>query len=73
MEDCETLEDHSTLVTSVAVSPDGQIAPASLNKTIRLWNVITSKERKVLDSHSISDFLPDGQVVVSGLAKSGRR
>ncbi|KAJ5607731.1 WD40 repeat-like protein [Penicillium hordei] len=48
----QALEGHSNLVTSLAVSPCGQIALASPEKTVMLWDVMTGKERHVLEHHS---------------------
>src|SRR5262249_25059012 len=56
---------------SVAFSPDGStLASTSDDKSIRLWNVETGKQQKLLgvhDNHVYSAvFTPDGNTVISG-------
>ncbi|GCL41668.1 protein kinase domain-containing protein [Dolichospermum planctonicum] len=66
----KTLKDHSSLVSSVAYSPDGQTLASADDKTIKLWNVKTGKLLQTLKDHSNQvwsvAYSPDGQTVASG-------
>ncbi len=60
---------HTAAVLAVDVSPDGQtIATASLDKTIKLWNIDGTKQR-TLRGHTASvwgvTFSPDGSFIAS--------
>ncbi|OYD96897.1 ribosome assembly protein 4 [Nostoc sp. 'Peltigera membranacea cyanobiont' 210A] len=66
-----TLEGHSSRVSSVGFSPDGKtLASGSADKTIKLWDVSTGKAIKTLTGHSSSvssvGFSPDGKTLASG-------
>ncbi|MDB9445461.1 trypsin-like peptidase domain-containing protein [Anabaena sp. CS-542/02] len=63
----KTLEGHSSLVNSVAFSPDG-LTLASLggrDSTIKLWDVATGREIATLTGHS-PVFSPDGRTLAFG-------
>nr|XP_036586261.1 uncharacterized protein CTRU02_03646 [Colletotrichum truncatum]KAF6796668.1 hypothetical protein CTRU02_03646 [Colletotrichum truncatum] len=66
----QTLEGHSNSVCSVAFSPNGcQLASASHDETIKLWDVATGQCQKTLEGHgnyatSVA-FPPDGRQLAS--------
>ncbi|MEG4007718.1 WD40 repeat domain-containing protein [Microcoleus sp. Pol11C1] len=65
-----TLTGHTNLVLGIAFSPDGRtLASASIDKTIKLWDLQTKKELATLTGHSdyVWDvaFSSDGQTLAS--------
>ncbi|MBE9038090.1 serine/threonine-protein kinase [aff. Roholtiella sp. LEGE 12411] len=65
-----TIKGHENSVSSVAVSPDGQMIASSGDRTIKLWNLATGKQISSLNGHSqqvnIVVISPDGKTLVSG-------
>jgi len=62
---------HSSAVTSIAFSPDGQtLVSGSYDKTVQLWDVATGTELRAFIGHdsyvaSVA-FSPDGKTLASG-------
>ena len=62
---------HTSRVHSITFSPDGKLlASSSMDKTIRLWNVISGEELAVIDDHNDYvdplAFSPEGNLLASG-------
>jgi WD40 repeat protein len=71
LEPVRTLKGHTDAVRAVAWSPDGtQIASASLDTTVRVWNVADGAVRVTLTGHTDWVFgvtwSPDGTHIASG-------
>ncbi len=66
-----TLSGHSSWVTSVTISPNGQtVASGSLDDKIKVWNLQTGELLQTLSGHSKAvntvAISPNGQILVSG-------
>ena len=67
----QTLQGHSSSITSVAFSPNQNIiASGSYDKTIRLWDAVSGAYLKTLEGHlepvQSVVFSPDGTYIASG-------
>jgi WD40 repeat protein/serine/threonine protein kinase len=68
--DLHTFKGHTNWVFGVAYSPDGQrLASASHDQTVKVWDVVSSRELRTLHGHSglvnAVAFSPDGQRLAS--------
>jgi WD40 repeat protein len=66
-----TLEGHSNVVTSVAITPDGDcVLSASWDRTLRLWDLKTGQTLRTFEGHTdwvnTVAITPDGFFAVSG-------
>jgi WD40 repeat protein len=62
---------HTSLITSVAFSPDGRTLVSSSNdNTLILWNALTGRQLKTFRGHErlvrVAVFSPDGKTLASG-------
>lgn len=64
------LRGHTDVVTAMAFSPDGTtLATASLDKSVRLWNVATGEQSALIDAGAggtALTFSPDGSLLAIG-------
>ncbi|WP_414756626.1 WD40 repeat domain-containing protein, partial [Anabaena sp. CCY 9910] len=72
-EELQNVNEELTKISDVNFSPDGQtLASASYDGTVKLWNVATGKNLKILEGHSDKVnsviFSPDGKTIASASA-----
>jgi WD40 repeat protein len=66
------LEGHSVTVNSISLTPEGtHLASGSFDGTVRIWEVATGQQVRVLNGHSgicvkHVEWSPDGKYIVSG-------
>jgi WD40 repeat protein len=73
-----TLTGHTERVTAVAFSPDGaSLATASVDRSVRLWNVADGALLHPLEGHSLPvlslAYSPDGTLLASGSEDASAR
>jgi WD40 repeat protein len=70
-----TLQEHTSSVSALAMLPDGRLASASYDKTIRVWCPSTGACEAVLEGHTdwvnALAVLPDGRLASGGESASG--
>jgi WD40 repeat protein len=68
-----TLESHSNHVTAIAFSPDGNLASASFDRTVKLWST-SGALIKTLEGHEdwvmAVSFSPDGRLASASFDKT---
>jgi hypothetical protein len=71
-----TLQGHTGEVYALAVLPDGQLASASYDKTVRVWRPSTGACEAVLEGHTSAvaalAVLPDGRLASANYDKTVR-
>ena len=65
-----TLSGHSSSVNAIALTPDGKnVISGSLDKTIKIWDLVTGQEKFTLEGHSDSvnaiAVTPDAKTLIS--------
>ena len=66
-----TFTGHSSVVSGVAIAPDGRTAlSGSSDKTLKLWDLVSGKELRTFTGHSGEvlsvAIAPDGRTALSG-------